>query len=212
MAIGAIIGIISSVISAVRAFSTPDTAAPQQASDKLFAKLDELGKGEISGTDLQSAFEKISPGAGANADKLFSRLDSDGDGKITQSEFTGSINRLSDQLGDHFMRLRLKGEGALSSAGDAGLSKDQLNGQLSGLISNFDRIDKNGDGRVSLKEMVDFGRLRSADAASPTADGAQVEMMLQVVRLMQAYGVVKGDSTTTAGNATTPGQAISDKV
>lgn len=209
MAIGAIIGIISSVISAVRAFSTPEPAQPQQASDKLFAKLDELGKGEISGADLQSAFEKIGPGAAANAEKLFSRLDGDGDGKITQSEFIGSINRLSDQLGDHFMRLRLHGESAPGATGDAGLTKEELNGRLSGLIDNFDRIDRNGDGRASLKEMVDYGRLRSADATSPATGGADVEMMLQVVRLMQAYGVVKS-GTTAENNAA--GQTLSDKV
>ncbi len=210
MAIGAIIGIISSVISVVRAFSTPESAQPQQASDKLFAKLDELGKGEISGADLQSAFEKIGPATGANAEKLFSRLDNDGDGKITQSEFTGSINRLSDQLGDHFMRLRLQGEGTLAPASDAGLSKDELNGRLSGLVANFDRIDRNGDGRVSLKEMVDYGRLRSADASPAPTGGTDVEMMLQVVRLMQAYGVVK--SGTSTANNTAAGQTLSDKV
>ena len=83
MAIGAIIGIISSVVSAVRAFSPPEpqqAAQPQQAADKLFSRLDELGKGEIGSADLQSAFDKIKSDATTSADKLFSKLDADGDG------------------------------------------------------------------------------------------------------------------------------------
>jgi hypothetical protein len=50
-----------------------------------------------------------------------------------------------------------------------------------------------------------------AQAALPEsfAAGQNVEMMLQVVRLMQAYGVVGGSNTTAENNTT---QKVSDKV
>lgn len=206
MAIGAIIGLISSVVSIARAFSPSEpaqAAQPQQAADKLFAKLDELGRGEIGSADLQSAFDRIRADATGSADRLFSKLDADGDGKLTQSEFSGSINRLADQLDQHYMRLRLHGEDALPRPpADAGFTRDELTGQLSNLVSNFDRADANGDGRVSVREARAFARGNAADpaAAVQTAatDSRNVEMMLQVVRLMQAYGVVQG-ATTTAG-------------
>lgn len=197
MAIGAIIGLISSVVSIARAFSPSEpaqAAQPQQAADKLFAKIDELGKGAIDGADLQSAFERIRTEGAAGADRLFSKLDADGDGKITKSEFSGSINQLAEQLDQHFMRLRLHGEGALPPA-DAGFTKEELSSQLSSLVGNFDKADANSDGRVSLREAKAFLK---GDAFQAAAGNPNVEMMLQVVRLMQAYGVVQ-ETTATAG-------------
>ncbi|MBK6630926.1 MAG: hypothetical protein IPG33_07650 [Betaproteobacteria bacterium] len=70
MGIGAIIGIISSVVQAVRAFSPPEPP-PSQMADKLFSQLDRLGQGAIQGSDLQTAFEKIKSSATDSADKLF---------------------------------------------------------------------------------------------------------------------------------------------
>jgi Ca2+-binding EF-hand superfamily protein len=205
MAIGAIIGLISTVFQAVRAFSPPETAQPQQAADKLFAKLDEMGRGEIGSAELQTAFERIRADATGSAERLFSKLDADSDGRITRSEFSGSINQLADQLDQHYMRLRLHGEGALPRpSADAGFTRDELAGQLSNLVSNFDRADANGDGRVSVREARAFARGNAADpaAAVQTAatDSRNVEMMLQVVRLMQAYGVVQGTTTTAGAN------------
>jgi len=215
MAIGAVIGIISSVIQAVRAFSTPETPPPQQqAADKLFSKLDELGKGAIGSAELQTAFEKIKAGASDSADKLFGKLDADGDGKLTKSEFSSSINQLAEQLDGHYMRLRLHGDGAPPpAAAEAGFSREELSGLLSGISANFDKADANGDGRVSLKEAHVFGRTAVAGAATglqaAAGDNRNVELMLQVVRLMQAYGIV-GGATGTADNAL--GQKVSDKV
>lgn len=193
MAIGAIIGLISTVFQAVRAFSPPEMAQPQQAADRLFAKLDELGRGEIGSADLQSAFDRIRADATGSADRLFSKFDADSDGKITRSEFLGSINQLADQLDQHYMRLRLHGEGGLPSSADAGFTKEELTGQIANLVGNFDKADANGDGRVSIKEAKTLALSAGSSTASPAAAANQnVELMLQVVRLMQAYGVVGG--------------------
>jgi Ca2+-binding EF-hand superfamily protein len=205
MAIGAIIGIISSVIQAVRAFSPPD---PPQKADKLFSELDAMGQGAIQRADLEKAFDKIADKATAGADKLFARLDADGDGTITRSEFSGSINRLADQLDTHFMRARLHGEGGLPPAVDAGFTRDELTGQLSGLIGNFDRADADGDGRVSLREARKFAGSDAGGTIQPLGD-ANVAAMLQVVRLMQAYGIVGGSNSTADNDAM---QKVSDKV
>jgi Ca2+-binding EF-hand superfamily protein len=212
MAIGAIIGIISSVFQAVRAFSPPEAAQPQQAADKLFSKLDEMGQGAIGSAELQTAFDKIKTDATGSADKLFSKLDADSDGKITKSEFSGSINQLAEQLDHHYMRMRMHGEGGMPPpSGDAGFSREELTSQLSNLVGNFDKADANGDGRVSIKEARALAHSAGSSTASPlaAAGNQNVELMLQVVRLMQAYGVV-GGSTTSADNGTA--QKVSDKV
>jgi len=194
MAIGAIIGIISSVIQAVRAFNPPE---PPQMADKLFSKLDEMGQGAIQSADLQTAFEKIKSGVAGGADKLFTKLDSDSDGKLTRSEFSSSVNQLAEQLDQHYQRVRLHGEGGIPPpASDAGFTQEDLGGLVSGIASNFNEADADGDGRVSLKEAREFGRVESGGAATQmqtaATDSRNVEMMLMVVRLMQAYGVVGG--------------------
>lgn len=193
MGIAAIIGIVSSVIQAVRAFTPPET--PQsQAADKLFSQIDVMGQGEIGGAELQTAFEKIRTGGAASADKLFAKLDADGDGKLTKNEFSGSINQLAEQLDHHYMRLRLHGEGGLPPSADAGFTKEELTGQIANLVGNFDKADANGDGRVSIKEARALAQSAGSSTASPSAAAGNqnVELMLQVVRLMQAYGVVGG--------------------
>lgn len=210
MGIAAIIGIVSSVIQAVRAFSPPEppqAQQPPQKADRLFEALDAFGQGAIRPADLERAFERITDKAAAGAERLFAKLDADGDGRITRSEFSGSIERLADQLDQHFMRVRLHGEDA-PPADDAGFTRDELAGQLTGLVGNFDRADANGDGRVSLREARAFAR-EGAGVQTAAAGPQNVELMLQVVRLMQAYGVV-GGANTTAENDTT--QKVSDRV
>ncbi len=203
MGIGVIIGIVSSVIQAVRAFSPPE---PPQMADKLFSQIDAMGQGSIQSADLQTAFEKIKSDVAGGAEKLFTKLDSDGDGRITRSEFSGSLNKLAEQLDQHYQRVRMHGEGARPApTGDAGFTQAELGGLLSGIAGNFNRADADGDGRVSLKEARDFGQAAgSGTTQSPTAaaDSRNVEMMLMVVRLMQAYGVVnRTGNTADSGNA-----------
>lgn len=212
MAIGAIIGIVSAVVQAVRAFSPPETQRPQQAADRLFSKLDEMGQGAIGSAELQTAFAKIKADATGSADKLFTKLDADGDGRLTKNEFSDSINQLAEQLDQHYMRLRLHGEGGTPQpSGHMGFTREELTAQITGIVSNFDKADSNGDGRVSLLEAKALAQSGASAAASPlAAAGSQnVELMLQVVRLMQAYGVV-GESTASANNGTV--LKVSDKV
>lgn len=224
MAIGAIIGIISSVIQAVRAFSPPEP--PQsQAADKLFSQLDAMGQGSIQSGDLQSAFDRISgasaspasaTGTPVSATDLFSKLDGDSDGKITRSEFSASINQLAGQLDQHYMRMRMQGSCAMPTAGnDAGFTREELTTQIANIAGNFDRADADGNGRVSLREARAFLQAGSADpaAAVQTAatDNRNVEMMLQVVRLMQAYGVVQGPGNT-ASSGTDNGNTAASRI
>lgn len=216
MGIAAVIGIVSSVVQLVRAFNTPDppqAAQPQQKADKLFAELDAMGQGTIQRVDLDRAFDRISATTSGNAEKLFAKLDADGDGTITKSEFSGSVSRLAEQLDEHFMRIRLQREGALPPpAADAGFTRDELTGLVSNISGNFDRADANGDGRVSIREIRAYslgqGGVPTALPESFAA-GQNVEMMLQVVRLMQAYGIVGGMNNTADNSA---GQKVSDKV
>lgn len=216
MGIAAIIGIVSSVVQLARSFSAPEpaqTAQPQQKADRLFEELDAMQQGFIQQSDLQTAFDRIATTTTSNADALFTRLDADGDGAITRNEFSGSISRLADQLDSQYMRHRIHGGNAVAPpAADAGFSREELTGLVSNIASNFDRADANGDGRVSVGEARAFERsntLASATSAPSAGADRNVEMMLQVVRLMQAYGIVGGANARADSD---PARRIADKV
>lgn len=184
--IGTIISLAASVFQAIQATNRPDPST--QKADQLFSQLDAAGKGAIESADLQSAFDKIAAKAAAKADHLFLKLDADGDGKVTKEEFSSSINRLAEQLDQHYMRLRMYGE----QAGKAGFSQDELTGLASSIANNFNNADADGDGKISIKEAANFGKANSTSslsaASTSPAEGQNVELMLQVLRLMQVYG------------------------
>jgi hypothetical protein len=107
----------------------------------------------------------------------------------------------------------MQGACAVPPAGnDAGFTREELTSQIANIAGNFDRADADGNGRVSLREARAF---LQPDAGSPatavqtaSADNRNVELMLQVVRLMQAYGVVNG-ANGTAGNGNDSNTAAS---
>lgn len=198
--IGTLIGIAASVFQAVQAMNRPDPAT--QKADQLFSQLDASGKGSIDNADLQSAFDKIAAQATLKSDQLFNKLDADSDGKVTQSEFSSSINKLAEQLDQHYMRLRMQGE----NAGNASFSRDELSGMASNIASNFDKADTDGDGRISIKEAQNFEKSNSL----ASADGQNVELMLQVMRLMQAYGT--SGTSSTSSTAQTVGENRAQKI
>jgi Ca2+-binding EF-hand superfamily protein len=188
MGIGAIISIAASIFQTVRTLSQDDSSSKK--ADQLFSQLDVTGKGNIEPGDLQGAFDKIAVKATQKTDQLFAKLDADGDGQVTKTEFSGSINRLAEQLDEHYQRLRMQGANAT-------FSKDELAGAATNMVSNFEKADSNSDGKLSLKEAADYGKSSSTNLA----DGQNVELMLQVMKLMQAYGTSAKATETAAGKS-----------
>jgi Ca2+-binding EF-hand superfamily protein len=198
--IGTIISLAASVFQVIQAANRPDPST--QKADQLFSQLDAAGKGAIESGDLQSAFDKIAAKATAKADQLFSKLDANSDGTVSKEEFSGSINRLAEQLDQHYMRLRMHGE----QASNAGFSQIELAGLTSHIANNFSNADRDGDGKISIKEAANFAKANSTASLSTSstspAENQNVELMLQVLRLMQAYGT--NQSATNSSGSMTP--------
>ena len=186
--IGSLIGIAASVYQAVKTYNTADK--PDSKVDKLFSQLDTSGNGAIESADLQTAFDKIAAQATQKSEQLFAKLDADGNGSVTQQEFSSSINRLAEQLDDHYMRARMAKD-------NPGFSQEELAGAATDISQNFAKADTNGDGRLSIKEATDYGK--TAQPGATTAERENVALMLQVMKLMQAYG---GASNATQAAAT----------
>ena len=99
-------------------------------------------------------------------------------------------------------------------ADDQGFTKDELSSQLeevgetdstrssllSSIIENFEAADTDGDGKVSFREAMAYEQSSNSGNASSTAtastagsaaalnEDADARLMLQIMRLMQAYG------------------------
>ena len=133
------------------------SAAPGQAGDDLFGKVDSDGDGAVSQTELQALLEAMSGGTasqtGVSSDDAFAALDTDGDGSLTQAEFdAGRPSGDGAQAGG----MPPGGAGGPRGAGGAGGTSE---------TTTYDPLDTNEDGVVSLTE-------RLAGATSTTEQDA----------------------------------------
>ena len=200
----------------------PDPAA---FAEKLFSQLDSDSQGYIEQSDLQAAFSQIGASdESSGSSDLFKQLDSDGDGKVTKDEFTSALETISQQLDSQFDQMRMggmQGAGQMPPppppADDAGFTKGELQSQLteigssdsrrssliSDIVNNFDAADSDGDGKVSFQEAMGYDKSKgTASADSGTAATRSTEsndgmrLMMQIMRLAEAYGLNRGDSST----------------
>jgi Ca2+-binding EF-hand superfamily protein len=109
------------------------------------------------------------------------------------------------------------------NANDTGFTKNELTGQLeeicssdtkraaliSKIIENFDAADSNGDGKVSLQEAMAYDKANQTDTSAATApskavsaadnQSSEATIMMQIMKLMQAYQVFEEGSNQSGG-------------
>lgn len=157
-----------------------------------------------------------------NIDNLFSQLDGDSNGKVTKDEMTSALQNVFDQLTSQANSSRMHqggmggGPGGMNGmppppppqgGNDAGFTKDELTSQLNEtgtsdskrselinkIVSNFDKADSDGDGKVSMKEAMAYDQSTqsssSSTAASSPAQVSNDNVLKQIMQLMQAYQV-----------------------
>jgi Ca2+-binding EF-hand superfamily protein len=223
MSIG--ISSIGSYASAMIGMQRPSRPDSNKLAEELFAQIDTGGKGYIEQSDLEAAFEQVgAAGGSSSADDLFSSLDSDGDGKVTQDEMRSGLQSLMDSLDSQFESMRMsEAMGGMPPppppGDDTGFTKEELQSQLdeiggtdskrasllSGIIENFDEADADGDGKVSFQEAMayDQSATSSSTAAASTGESSsesasEAQLMLQIMKLAQAYGLF-GQKDESAG-------------
>jgi Ca2+-binding EF-hand superfamily protein len=217
--------------------STISSSLASSWASSIFSKLDTSNQGYIDKAGLQSAFDSISSSSSSSSsssvDDLFSSMDSDSDGKVTKSELTSSLEQLATQLNNAFDQMRMGGghggpppgpppsDGQNGNSSDAGFTKDELTQQLSdmgssdskrsnlisSIVTNFDKADTDGDGKVNRQEAMAYGKSQqsgssSSDATASTtfstssssSKSSEAAYMMQMMLLTQAYG-----SSSTSG-------------
>jgi Ca2+-binding EF-hand superfamily protein len=168
----------------------------------------------------------------SSASALFKALDGNSDGQVTESEFSSSIQKLADALDSQAFSSRMGG--AHGAGGmppppppedDAGLTKDQLSsklsesgstdseqsGPISKIISNFDKADTNGDGKVSMQEAMAYDQSTKSSTSTASADTStgsatstssqnDAALMHKLMELARAYGAGSEGTGSSSGS------------
>ncbi len=149
-----------------------------EAAGNLFGKLDSQNKGYLEQSDFSSLLSGLqNDETSTKSEELFSSLDSDKDGQLTSSEFS-----------DNFSNLLYSAQGTMGAMGarpappeDNGKSKGELTALLEeleqedeksseglqSLLDNFDTADADGDGKVTMQEVMAYRQ--STEQNSDTA-------------------------------------------
>ena len=85
-----------------------------------------------------------------------------------------------------------------SLANDIGLSDSAASSSIKNVVNSFDKADANGDGKVSLKEMMAYKQQTESSSESSSSSSTSsstsnsdlnANLMSQVAKLMHAYNI-----------------------
>jgi len=151
--------------------------------NSLFSRIDTSNQGYIDKAGLKTAFQEItssdSDSSSSSVDAIFDKFDSDSDGKLTKTEMTDGMTKLAQELNNQFNQSRLT-NGTNSLENTSGYTKDELTSLIdqvgdsdskrtslmSSIVSNFDKADTDGNGKVSNEEAMAYDKTLQANATT----------------------------------------------
>ena len=161
--------------------STTSTSA-----DELFSSLDSDGDGKVTESEMTSGLQSL-------MESLDSQFES-----MRMSEAMGAMGAMPPpppppENDTGFTQEEL--EAQLEEIGDTDSERSAL---LTSVIENFEAADVDGDGKVTFQEAMDYQQSSATTAASSetgttSSSGStgltEAELMLQVMKLVEAYGL-----------------------
>jgi Ca2+-binding EF-hand superfamily protein len=153
---------------------------------RMFAKVDSNGDGQVDGAELQKLLDKMSQRTGQDMGKaadVMKSMDSNGDGSLSADELQQGMKSLMSTVDLAKSRDGAMGPppGPPPDDGDGDRDAAQDGGQVSSLLHQIaSAMDSNGDGTVSADEMKSFlakvdtglGTPGTAAASSPATASA----------------------------------------
>lgn len=185
------------------------------SKEELTSQLEEIGDSDSNRSTLIASIVEN-----------FDTADADGDGKVTGSEAMSYAETAGIETAQ-----APGGMGGPAGAGgmppppppadDTGFTVDELESQLaevdsstdsarasllSSIVENFDAADSDGDGKVSFREAMAYQQSIAAEDGSSSdttasADSSDLQVMQQIMRLMQAYNIDGGTSSSVSVTA-----------
>lgn len=174
-----------------QAASKVNAAGGSTDADELFSQFDSDGDGKITKQEFTDSVKKL-------AEEL--------DQQFQNARMQGAMPPMGGAggmppgpppgMGED---QGLTQEELASAAEKVGTVDGTLSSMLSDIAENFEAADTNGDGKVTMKETIAYQQSQTeteADASSSSSSiGAQSEeakIMMQIMKLAQAYGVGTG--------------------
>jgi Ca2+-binding EF-hand superfamily protein len=173
--------------------SSSSTVGSASNVDSMFSQLDTNSDGKVTKQEFTDTLKNLAD----QMDKQFMSM------RMSGGIQGGGMGGLTNM-------------GVVPSGGADGPTKDQLTSlmneigssdakaasSIKNIVNNFDKADTNGDGKVSLRESMAYDLTSSSTVTSTTASSTSTgttssssnasedaKLMLQIVKLMQAYGI-----------------------
>lgn len=190
--------------------SSSDSTSTSTSVDELFSQLDTNSDGKVTKAEFSDTLQKLS-------DQLEQQFQNS---RMQGAMAAGGMNGMGPMGGmppppppqndEGFTKDELS-----SQLEQIGNSDDERSSLISSIVENFDAADTNSDGKVSFREAMAYqqdtsstsARGTAADpgatsdtAASSTSSNLEAKLMLQIMRLMHAYGASNGSDATAASS------------
>jgi Ca2+-binding EF-hand superfamily protein len=170
------------------------TGSSSASASDLFSQLDSDQDGRVTKQEFSDSLSKL---AQQLEDQFMAlRFKAGGDGMPPPPEGADDGGFTKDEL--------------ISQISATGSADDLRASLLSKIVDNFDAADSDGDGKVSRQEAMSYDQQSSGTMAisansttgsastTSSSDNSYDRVLLQIMRLVQAYGLGEKDSSTSS--------------
>lgn len=199
----------SDLTTALSSISSSSSSSSSASADDVFSQMDSDGDGKVTQDELSSTLQKLADQMDAQFDNMRMNQAMGGQGGMPPPPPPGNdAGFTKDELS--------------SQLDEIGSSDSQRSSLISKVVDNFDEADTDGDGKVSFKEAMAYDQSTQASSVASTSGSSSsssstssdsssssssndlnAKVMLQIMRLMHAYG--EGDYA----NVSATGSALS---